>query len=86
MISAEYSSKVVCALVYSDSMSVRELRSSRRSVSLRWRALKFARRVGRRADVARGRRVERLEAGERRFRRVERRSRVVFSLGERRRR
>lgn len=64
---------------------MRAVRSSRRSGSVRCRVLRLERSEGRRADVARGRRVERLEDGERRFRRVERRRRVVFSLGESRR-
>ena len=43
------------------------------------------RRAGRRTVVAMGRRVDLLDGGENRLKRVERRTRVVFSLGERRR-
>lgn len=83
-ISAAYSSKVVCELVYSSSISVRDLRSSRRSGSERWRPLRFERRAGRRACVAAGNSVDLFEGAERMFRSVERSNRVVFSLGERR--
>ena len=47
--------------------------------------MRLLRRAGRRAVVARGRRVVRFWEGVRRFRRVEMRRRVVFSFGERRR-
>ena len=52
---------------------------------MRWRPLRLARRAGRRAVVAMGRSVDLFEGAERRFRSVERRRRVVFSFGERRR-
>ena len=56
-----------------------------RSGSVRWRLLRLLRRAGRRAVVARGRRVLRFWDGVRRFSRVERSKRVVFSFGESRR-
>jgi len=84
--SAAYSSKVVWELVYSSRISVRAVRSSSRSGSVRWRDLRFWRTVGRRAAVALWRREGLFFEGVRRFRRVESRRRVVFSLGERRRR
>ena len=71
--------------MYSSSIAVRAFRSSRRSGSVRWRPLRLERRAGRRAVVAIGRRVDLLGGAENRFNRVERRIRVVFSLGERRR-
>jgi len=64
---------------------VRLSRSSRRSGSVRWRPLTFCSRAGRRAVVAMGRRIERLDDGVRRFNRVEMSSLVVFSFGDRRR-
>ena len=78
--SAAYSSKVVCVLVYSSSSSVSAWRSSTASSSDRWRDLRLVRRAGRRARTAVGSRVLRFVT--KRFRRVERRRRVVFSLGE----
>ena len=76
---------MVCEDVYSVSMSVRLVRSSRRSGSVRWRPLRFERREGSRAEMVAGRRRERFIWGARRLRKVESRRRVVFSLGERRR-
>jgi hypothetical protein len=75
---------VVCVLVYSSSSSLSDCRSSSASGSVKWRDFKVVRRVGRRARTAAGRRDCRFV--DRRFRRVDRSKRVVFSLGDTRRR
>jgi hypothetical protein len=78
--SDEYSSKVVCELVYSSKISTNAFKSSKRSVSVRWRPFNVSKSGGRCAETAAGSKVSRLDL--KRFNRVDRSSRVVFSLGD----
>ena len=82
--SERYESRVVRPEVYSSRMPLRDLRSSRRSGSVRWRVWSILRTCGRRVWPAMGSKKSLFWAGENRFRSVERSKRVVFSFGERR--